>query len=137
MRIFAFVLFLVFVILPVSAAVGATHQIVKTVNGRAITFEAPPGMCAFVPGYPSDKDYLDYMTALNEPAYTLVLVFTVCSELENSQISSETQLRDYEIVLFPSSAIGQNDIFARKDFLREMKTFFDSNEKFLPDDIVE
>ena len=110
-------------ILPVSAAVGATHQIVKTVNGRAITFEAPPGMCAFDPGYPSDNDYLDYMTALNEPANTLVLVFTVCSELENSRISLETQLRDYEIVLFPSSAIGKNDIFARKDFLREMKTF--------------
>ena len=80
-------------------------------------------MCAFDPEYPSDKDYLDCMTVLNEPANTLVLVFTVCSELENSRISSETQLRDYEIVLFPSSAIGKNDIFARKDFLREMKTF--------------
>ena len=136
MRIFALVMTMVFVILPINAVVGATHQIVKTVNGRAITFEAPPSMCVFDPEYPSDKEYLDFMAEENKPDNTLVLVFTVCSELEKSRTSSNTVMSNYEVILFPSG-IGKNSTIARQDFLSEMRTFFDADKEFLPGDVVE
>lgn len=137
MRILAFILILASGFLPSKAIHAANHQIVKTVNGRAITFEAPPGMCAFDPEYQTDKVYLDNMREVNKPENTLVAVFTVCSELERSRNSANVILSDYEIILFPSGSIGKNSIFARADFLREMRTFYEANENFFPEDVLE
>ena len=100
MRIVTLILALIITFVPVNEADTETHQIVQTVNGRAITFEAPLGMCVFDPEFSFDKDHLAYLVEKNRPENTVVLVFADCTELEKSRKWSTNMLKNFETILF-------------------------------------